>query len=187
MRGAGDRHARAPDDRRSRREHREGDRRSGLRSRWSWVLGTITGSDRLAFGSVSTQMLHASPVPVLLVHRTPDPEHERLHVLVGADGSPSAATRVAHAGHHHGAEPRRPRGSDRRPYSRAGVLGASGRVRPHQVHRGAPRGREGRRQETSGRDDRPSTCDGVHRPRQSGHRLARERPPLLRRARRRRT
>lgn len=48
--------------------------------------------DRLAFGSVSTHMLHASPVPVLLVHRTPDPGHERLHVLVGADGSPSAVS-----------------------------------------------------------------------------------------------
>lgn len=47
---------------------------------------------RLALGSVSTDILHSSPVPVLLVHRTPDREHERLHVLVGADGSPSAAT-----------------------------------------------------------------------------------------------
>jgi nucleotide-binding universal stress UspA family protein len=48
--------------------------------------------DRLAFGSVSTHMLHSAPVPVLLVHRTPDPTHERLHVLFGADGSPSAAS-----------------------------------------------------------------------------------------------
>ncbi|HEX6581464.1 MAG TPA: universal stress protein [Actinomycetota bacterium] len=45
---------------------------------------------RLAFGSVSTHMLHSAPVPLLLVHRTPDPTHERLHVLFGADGSPSA-------------------------------------------------------------------------------------------------
>ena len=48
--------------------------------------------DRLAFGSVSTHMLHSAPVPVLLVHRTPDPAHERLHLLFGADGSPSAAS-----------------------------------------------------------------------------------------------
>jgi nucleotide-binding universal stress UspA family protein len=47
---------------------------------------------RLAFGSVSTHMLHSAPVPVILVHRTPDPKHERLHVLFGADGSPSAAS-----------------------------------------------------------------------------------------------
>lgn len=46
---------------------------------------------RLAFGSVSTHMLHASSVPVLLVHQTPDRAHERLRVLLGADGSPSAA------------------------------------------------------------------------------------------------
>jgi nucleotide-binding universal stress UspA family protein len=47
---------------------------------------------RLAFGSVSTHMLHSAPVPVLVVHRTPDPSHERLHVLFGAGGSPSAAS-----------------------------------------------------------------------------------------------
>ena len=46
---------------------------------------------RLAFGSVSTHVLHVAHVPVLVVHRTPDPSHERLHVLVGADGSESAA------------------------------------------------------------------------------------------------
>ncbi len=56
---------------------------------------------RLAFGSVSTEMLHASPVPVLLVHRTPDPEHERLHVLFGADGSPIGRDRDGHGGRHH--------------------------------------------------------------------------------------
>ena len=47
---------------------------------------------RLAFGSVSTHMLHSAPVPVLLAHRTPDLTHERLRVLFGADGSPSAAS-----------------------------------------------------------------------------------------------
>jgi nucleotide-binding universal stress UspA family protein len=47
---------------------------------------------RLAFGSVSTHMLHSAPVPVLLVHRTPDPTHERVRVLFGADGSPSASS-----------------------------------------------------------------------------------------------
>ena len=47
---------------------------------------------RLAFGSVSTHMLHSAPVPVLLVHRIPDRTHERLHVLFGADGSPSSAS-----------------------------------------------------------------------------------------------
>jgi nucleotide-binding universal stress UspA family protein len=49
---------------------------------------------RLAFGSVSTHMLHSAPVPVLLVHRTPDLTHDRLHVLFGADGSPSAESAI---------------------------------------------------------------------------------------------
>jgi nucleotide-binding universal stress UspA family protein len=57
------------------------------------VLGAGNHSwlGRLAFGSVSTHMLHASVVPILVVHRAPDPSHERLHVLVGGDGSASAA------------------------------------------------------------------------------------------------
>jgi nucleotide-binding universal stress UspA family protein len=56
------------------------------------VLGAGNHSwlGRLAFGSVSTHLLHVAPVPVLVVHRAPDRSHERIHVLHGADGSGSA-------------------------------------------------------------------------------------------------
>jgi nucleotide-binding universal stress UspA family protein len=45
---------------------------------------------RLAFGSVSFHLLHVAPTPLLVVHRAPFREHDRLRVLVGADGSPAA-------------------------------------------------------------------------------------------------
>lgn len=51
--------------------------------------GNHTWLGRLVFGSVSTHMLHASPTPVMVVHRAPDPDHAKIHVLVGADGSPA--------------------------------------------------------------------------------------------------
>ena len=60
------------------------------------VLGAGNHSwlSRIVFGSVSTHLLHEAPTPVLVVHRSPDPGHERLHVLVGADGSPSATEAI---------------------------------------------------------------------------------------------
>jgi nucleotide-binding universal stress UspA family protein len=60
------------------------------------VLGAGNHSwlGRMVFGSVSTYVLHEAPTPVLVVHRAPDPSHERLNVLIGADGSPSAAQAV---------------------------------------------------------------------------------------------
>lgn len=44
----------------------------------------------IAFGSVATCVLHRAPVPVVVVHRGPSQAHDRLKVLVGADGSPAA-------------------------------------------------------------------------------------------------
>jgi nucleotide-binding universal stress UspA family protein len=60
------------------------------------VLGAGNHSwlSRIVFGSVSTHLLHVVSTPVLVVHRSPDPGHERLHVLVGADGSPSATDAI---------------------------------------------------------------------------------------------
>jgi nucleotide-binding universal stress UspA family protein len=50
--------------------------------------------DRLVFGSVSTYLLHEARTPVLVVHRGPNPDHERLRVLVGTDGSAPASAAV---------------------------------------------------------------------------------------------
>ena len=50
----------------------------------SWLGGVV-------FGSVSTHVLHHAAAPALVVHRAPNAAHERLHVLVGVDGSPSVA------------------------------------------------------------------------------------------------
>lgn len=44
----------------------------------------------IAFGSVAIYVLHRARVPVVVVHRRPSHEHDRLRVLVGADGSPAA-------------------------------------------------------------------------------------------------
>jgi nucleotide-binding universal stress UspA family protein len=52
--------------------------------------GNHTWLDRTVFGSTSNHVLHAAPSPVILVHREPLPEHERVKVLIGADGSPAA-------------------------------------------------------------------------------------------------
>jgi nucleotide-binding universal stress UspA family protein len=52
--------------------------------------GNHTWLGRLVFGSVSTHVLQVAATPVLLVHRAPHLEHDKLRVLVGADGSPAA-------------------------------------------------------------------------------------------------
>ena len=52
--------------------------------------GNHTWLGGLVFGSVSTHVLHTALTPVLLVHRAPRPEHDRIKVLIGADGSPAA-------------------------------------------------------------------------------------------------
>lgn len=50
--------------------------------------------DRLVFGSVSSYLLHEARTPVLVVHRGPNPDHQRLRVLVGTDGSVPASAAV---------------------------------------------------------------------------------------------
>jgi len=50
----------------------------------TWLGGVV-------FGSVSTHLVHHAAAPVLVVHRAPNAAHERVHVLVGVDGSPSVA------------------------------------------------------------------------------------------------
>jgi nucleotide-binding universal stress UspA family protein len=57
--------------------------------------GNHTWLGRLVFGSVSTHLLHVAPCPVLVVHRGPVPGHDRIRVLVGADGSPAAMEAIA--------------------------------------------------------------------------------------------
>jgi nucleotide-binding universal stress UspA family protein len=52
--------------------------------------GNHTWLGRIVFGSVSTHVLHVAPTPVLLVHRAPHVDHDKLRVLIGADGSPAA-------------------------------------------------------------------------------------------------
>lgn len=56
------------------------------------VLGAGNHSwlGRLVFGSVSTHLLHSAPNPILLVHRGPNDDHDRIRVVIGADGSPAA-------------------------------------------------------------------------------------------------
>jgi nucleotide-binding universal stress UspA family protein len=53
--------------------------------------GNHTWLGRLVFGSVSTHVLHVAPTPVLVVHRAPDAGHDRLKVVIGADGSAGVA------------------------------------------------------------------------------------------------
>lgn len=50
----------------------------------SWLGGVV-------FGSVSTHLVHDASAPALVVHRAPKATHDRVHVLVGVDGSPSVA------------------------------------------------------------------------------------------------
>ena len=52
--------------------------------------GNHTWLGRLIFGSVGIHLIHHSTIPSLVVHRVPDPAHERLHVLIGVDGSAAA-------------------------------------------------------------------------------------------------
>lgn len=52
--------------------------------------GNHTWLGRLVFGSVSTHLVHVAPTPVLLVQRRPIEGHDRLRVVIGADGSPAA-------------------------------------------------------------------------------------------------
>lgn len=52
--------------------------------------GNHTWLGRLVFGSVSTHLLHVAPSPILLVHRAPPTDHDRLRVVIGADGSPAS-------------------------------------------------------------------------------------------------
>lgn len=56
--------------------------------------GNHTWLGRLVFGSVSTHLLHVAPGPVLVVHRAPIEDHDRLRVVIGADGSPAAMRAV---------------------------------------------------------------------------------------------
>jgi nucleotide-binding universal stress UspA family protein len=46
------------------------------------------------FGSVSTHLLHACSNPILIAHRGPAAEHDRIRVVVGADGSPAAMSAI---------------------------------------------------------------------------------------------
>ena len=46
---------------------------------------------RLILGGVSTSVLHQSSIPTLVVARAPAETHDRIKVVVGADGSPAAA------------------------------------------------------------------------------------------------
>ena len=46
---------------------------------------------RLILGGVSTSVLHQSRIPTLVVSRAPAETHDRIKVVVGADGSPAAA------------------------------------------------------------------------------------------------